>query len=570
MKDAQILGAAVAETARLDGINSPTRWSRFRRFWLRRDALFVLVLALYASLFGLTTNEMEFHEIFVVQTAGEMQQRGDYLVPYFNAELRLTKPPMNYWLTAACAWIRGAEHPETFDGRLPSALAGVALIIVTVLLGSELWTRAVGLNAGLILCGSFAFVRLSHSARPEMVYAALCAGAFYCFVAAWKRNARSHLPWLGWVLVALATLTKGPQFPALMLGGLAIALAFHGPSRRLLPRVFRPIRGLLMLAVLAGWWWLAVRASVGAEALAQSQLLGSRFLLGFGAWNHPAYFYFIFGTMLPWVFLFIPMIKAGVNRRNRRGFAARALAIVLLIGIVILNFGNDKRAHYLLPLLPLAAILMALGARTMFARLSTRTTLRGRAIIVLVVSLLTLLGIAACRMLMPVDVPRDHLDIMLAVNGFAIALTTALAFRGRHLREFVAPFGVPFGLQWAGVLAVALSTTMLVTRILSSDRLDQRRRSADMVVDVPEDAVLISIGVEPHYIIHYAGRRVISPLSVDTFLTMKHESAWIVTDEPTSQELARHGSIREVDRVEDCDGPVDWVLAYWQAAPAQP
>ncbi|KAA0216532.1 MAG: hypothetical protein DYG94_05145 [Leptolyngbya sp. PLA3] len=60
--------------------------------------------------------------------------------------------------------------------------------------------------------------------------------------------------------------------------------------------------------------------------------------------------------------------------------------------------------------------------------------------------------------------------------------------------------------------------------------------------------------------------------SVDRFLAMHLNSAWIVTDEPTAKELARYGSEREIGRVEDCEGNVDWVLEDWQAAPtpAQP
>lgn len=567
MQDSGSPGLESADPARQGAARSRTVWTRFRRFWLRRDALFVLILAFYASLFGLTTTEMEFHEIFVVQTAAEMQERSDYLVPYFNGELRLTKPPMNYWLTVACAWLRGADRPQTLDGRLPSALAGVALILITVLLGAELWSRAVGLNAGLILCGTFGFIKLTHSARPEMVYAAFCAGAFLCFVAAWRRHGRSRLPWLGWVLVALAVLTKGPQFPALMLGALALGLALHTPSRRHLARVFRPVRGVLLMAVLASWWWIAIRLAVGSETLSDSQLLGSRFLLGFDAWHNPAYFYLIWLLLLPWVFLYVPMLRAAVKRGSKRAAAARVMALVVLTSIVVLNFGHDKRPHYLLPILPIASLLMALGMRGLFKRLSARCGTRCLTILVLVTASIAVAGVLTSRLLLPPDAREPHLDILLAVNLLTIVLATGLMLRSVRLIRAIAPFGVPPALRWAGVVAVAFSTSIYLTYLLTSTSLRPRSRSADMVAAVPEDAVLVSIGVEPHYIIHYARRRVVSPETVQKFLAMKIDSAWIVADEESSLELARHGSVREIDRVLDCDGQTDWVLEHWRATP---
>lgn len=570
MKDSQFLGNAPARAAEPTGPRLDTGWSRFRRFWCRRDALFVLVLALYASFFGLTNTEMEFHEIFVVQTAVEMQERGDYLVPYFNGQLRLTKPPMNYWLTAASARLRGAEEPETLDGRLPSAVAGVMLVVTTVLLGSTLWSRALGLSAGLILCGTFGFVKYTHSARPEMLYAAFCSAALLCFVAAWRRDGRSRLPYLGWVFVALAVLTKGPQIPALLLGAFALGLGLHAPSRPHLGRIFRPVRGILIVAALASWWWIAIRLKVGAETLADSQLLGSRFMLGLDSWKNPAYFYLIWALLLPWVFLFIPLLRAGVNRRSRRATAARIMALVILACVVVLNFGDDKRSHYLLPILPIASLLMALGMRALFRRLSTRCTVRGVRILVLATGSIALAGVLAARLLLPSDVHEPHLDLFLALNLLAIALATGLMLRSHNLRRAIAPFGVPHALRFATVVAVSFSLSIFFTYLLTSTRLHPRRHTADMVAAAPPDAVLVSIGVEPHYIIHYAHRRVVSPESPEAFLSKGLESAWIVADESTAQILAQFGDAREIDRVPDCEGKIDWILNYWQRRPMHP
>jgi len=93
----------------------------------------LLLLAGFIATSGIATLPMDGHEAFVVQTTHEMQARNDWVVPWFNGEPRLNKPPLNYWLTGATAWASGTlEHIEAWQGRLVSALAALAMAIVTL------------------------------------------------------------------------------------------------------------------------------------------------------------------------------------------------------------------------------------------------------------------------------------------------------------------------------------------------------------------------------------------------------------------------------------------------------
>ena len=40
-------------------------------------------------------------EARIAETAREMVVDGDWLVPHYNGEVRLQKPPLTYWLTTA-------------------------------------------------------------------------------------------------------------------------------------------------------------------------------------------------------------------------------------------------------------------------------------------------------------------------------------------------------------------------------------------------------------------------------------------------------------------------------------
>src|SRR3954453_14870326 len=63
------------------------------------------------------------------EASREMIERGDYIVPYFNNQLRLDKPPLAYWTQVASYKIFGEND---FAARFPSAIAA-ALLAMSIL-----------------------------------------------------------------------------------------------------------------------------------------------------------------------------------------------------------------------------------------------------------------------------------------------------------------------------------------------------------------------------------------------------------------------------------------------------
>ncbi|CAN5226939.1 hypothetical protein BH18GEM1_BH18GEM1_00760 [soil metagenome] len=60
-----------------------------RSWWLGVTGL--LIASLLLASHELNMAPLEYHEAYVVQTAEEMRQRTDWVVPYFNGEPRLRK-----------------------------------------------------------------------------------------------------------------------------------------------------------------------------------------------------------------------------------------------------------------------------------------------------------------------------------------------------------------------------------------------------------------------------------------------------------------------------------------------
>ncbi|PYJ36338.1 MAG: hypothetical protein DME81_10640, partial [Verrucomicrobia bacterium] len=62
------------------------------------------------------------------EASREMIERRDYVVPYFNNQLRLDKPPFAYWGQVASYKIFGEND---FTARFPSAIAA-ALVALSI------------------------------------------------------------------------------------------------------------------------------------------------------------------------------------------------------------------------------------------------------------------------------------------------------------------------------------------------------------------------------------------------------------------------------------------------------
>ena len=532
-----------------------------RRLW--PQLLFILALSIVSSMAWLGHAPLEMHEILVVETASEMHARGNWIVPQFNDAPRLNKPPLNYWLTSITAHAMNHTTFGPLDGRIPSALAAVALAMTTCCLGTLLLGRSVGLGAGAIVTTFLGFSRYAHSARPEMVYALLCVGSLTCLIAAWRGVWPRAMPWAAWTLIGLASLAKGPHVPAMMLAGFAIALALHPPSRSRMLAILMPARGIALAAAISLWWWLAVEQAVGAEAMAHSQLLGSRFMLGARALLDPAYLYNIWPLLLPWVVLWPGLIMMLV-RPGRMGHGARALTIVLAAGIMILTLGDEKRDHYLLPYLPLVAVLMSAAARRLAAgpaACASNTTLRIWQWAVIIV----LCGAAVIIAAATAGEPRPPL-----FTATILVSTTAVLVLAAHwsTRTGLAALRQATGLvpivSRSAIATLPLLLVLIGGNVMSGRSLDQRASAGRMIADLPRDQVICAVGVEAAYFIYYGQHIVHEYRTLDEMDQARLRPDWVVTTDSILREaLGRGITATQVDRVANCRSNVDWILVRW-------
>lgn len=100
------------------------------------------------------------------QAALEMQQRGDWIVPSFNQQLRYQKPILPYWLIrVAYQWFGVNEFAARFwSATLATATVGLLAVVVGRILGS-----GVGFWSALMLATSLMFGVAARATTPDAV-----------------------------------------------------------------------------------------------------------------------------------------------------------------------------------------------------------------------------------------------------------------------------------------------------------------------------------------------------------------------------------------------------------------
>jgi 4-amino-4-deoxy-L-arabinose transferase-like glycosyltransferase len=282
-------------------------------------------------------------------------QTGELLVPLEKGHILPTKPPLPTWISLLSCRIAGGVSELAV--RLPSSILAILLALLTWLIARRLVPDPIPAIAVLVLAANYVFLKTSVLVRPDMALAVTVAGSVWCALRALQTGGR------GWgygcfLLLGLGVLAKGPVAP--LLAALAVVpwvvLRGEGRTLRRLPLLPGTI---LFLGVVSAW---AVPAYLQRGPALAKLMIVDELSRHAGGGRQPVYSYlFTFpGRFLPWI-LFLPFgIVAAWRARRASGEWPLGLPFCwFAFGFLALSLVGSKRADYLLPLLPAAAILVA-------------------------------------------------------------------------------------------------------------------------------------------------------------------------------------------------------------------
>ena len=489
--------------------------------------LFAVALAI--GLRGMASLPPDEHEILVLRTAHEMRARGDWIVPYFNDQPRLKKPPLSYWLTGLAAFASGAEgQVVAWHGRLPSLLAGLAMAAMLLWAGRRFYSERAALYASGLFVSSVGFFTYSHDGRPDFLYAALCTAGWLAgavgLLATPDKPARPML--LMWLAFALATLTKGPHIPFMLVVAMALYCLTRRPRGSLSLCVLKPLTGIALVALVTVPWWLALHWRVDATAVRGSQLAGRLLVPRLDHLFNGYYLYRPLQLLLPW----LPLALVGwcaAAREREVGWPFTVFLVFCVGGVALgLSFGGQQRYFYMLPVLPALCLLAGHGLAQLEAQ---RPRLAGS-----LWAGQTLLIAAATAWLFW----NQHDAGWLAVVIVVALIGGALAARG-------------LASVCLGALVTAiLVTTASFTRYADGDalwsiaRFDRHRLARSVAAKVDATQPLFSFGLTPVLYIQVTGRAIPemrSATALERAMRERHlRQAYVLAPIKRSKELLPH------------------------------
>jgi len=337
-----------------------------------RAAALLIVFCLIAFLPGFfQIPPVDRDEARFAQATKQMVESGDYVDIRFQDEVRYKKPVGIYWLQATAVEAGralGVSHADTtiWLYRLPSLAGATSAVLLTYWAALAFVGRRAALLSALMMASA---VVLGVEGRLAKTDAVLLA----CSVAAMGALARIYLvqrrtpqaaadwkqPAILWTAIAIGILIKGPMVP--MFVALAvITLSILDRSARWL-EALRPLSGFIWLLLIVLPWFTAIALRSGDNFFEQAvghDMLGK---VAGGQESHgaPPGYYLLLYWVTFWPGSVLTGLAAPAAWRARREAATQFLFAWLIPSWLVFEAVPTKLPHYVMPLYPAIAILVA-------------------------------------------------------------------------------------------------------------------------------------------------------------------------------------------------------------------
>jgi 4-amino-4-deoxy-L-arabinose transferase-like glycosyltransferase len=490
----------------------------------------VLLLSAVSAFWRLTSATLDSHECFVSVTAREMLQSGDYIWPTLNGVPRLQKTPLSYWLVAGVGKITG--NVNEFSARLPSAVFAVLSAIALFYYLNKWLSFRIAAISTAVWATSFAYIRCSHRARPDMVMAffiILCMLSFYSIVTSKNRREQVFHMLIFWIGFALANLAKGPAPTAYVAVPLAVYIVIKR-DWKIIGRL-QPVIGVFIVLAVILPWVLFIARKLNWDLTLWKHEFVDRFFGDYAPGNYPIYFYLgmMFKYITPWVvFLPVALIAPFTHDWKEKKPLMMYMWIWFVAGMIFLTIDAGKRQHYILPLMPAMAVLIGILLDDM---IFTRTVPLGFIKNIVRIHIVILIGGALISPFIIVFVSPHILGRVIILSVVTIVCTIAVLLLLSKNKPAFACIGI-----FSGITVFVMISYISFGALIDIDR--PARDFAEKIAQiVPSSDKLIAYEHTSSRFVQYFGKVVPEVTDISELSKDYDKGYWIVCASEHAEEL---------------------------------
>lgn len=309
-----------------------------------------------------------------------MLESGNWILPLNYGTDMAYKPPFLYWCIAAFSAVLGGV--SEFSSRLPSAVSFLVMLWVVFAFFAKRKDTRTAFLASILLLTSFEVHRAAVACRLDMLQVSLIVISL-CLLFRWDEKQCRSFPWLAILLMACASMTKGPVgtiFPCMVIG------VYQLMRGRPFWKAFLSLAGigLLSLVPLFIWFWAAYQQGGTDFVNLMLEENTGRFFnkMSYDSHENPLWYNFLtlIWGWIPWTLVLLISLfcvkwknvrllpegnTLGLRLKNAwMKFRSQSpvqlftwLAILLIF--IFYCIPKSKRSVYLLPIYPFMAVLMA-------------------------------------------------------------------------------------------------------------------------------------------------------------------------------------------------------------------
>lgn len=290
------------------------------------------------------------------RTSVEMMRSADYVVPTFEGEPRLVKPPLLHWVQASLFQLGG---PNELLARLPAAAATFVSLLLVAWIG---WRRFGFEGSAWAVATFLTFPIVVFLARVGTLDALLSVHVLAVLALDLVQHDHTELERSGVIglLLGLAFLVKGPVGVVLPLAMILAGRTATG--RDVVPSMKTVITtALAWSAVVMPWGLVFIRRIGGGNVFRVLRIeTFDRAVIG-TAHVEPWWYYLVvcLVAFLPWAGpLFLGTVRGLTRWHDPDSPTGPYAAAAFGTGLVFFSFSKGKLPSYILPLAPLAALVV--------------------------------------------------------------------------------------------------------------------------------------------------------------------------------------------------------------------